>query len=752
VIGWVREKDIWVQDHVTIDSKSKTFYLRGTGWAYTNPWGGKQDTIYTDLKPYQNQRFQVNLTERVGQYIWYRGKMPNGKTVWIQAGNVGSAKESTTSKLGHIQSTSAVIQNVLGDPGSGVQAGTANTNKVFYIKKQADINGEIYYLISTVASSTKGVIGWVRAKDIWVQDHVTIDSKSKTFYLRGTGWAYTNPWGGKQDTIYTDLKPYQNQRFQVNLTERVGQYIWYRGKMPNGKTVWIQAGNVGSAKESTTSKLGHIQSTSAVIQNVLGDPGSGVQAGTANTNKVFYIKKQADINGEIYYLISTVASSTKGVIGWVRAKDIWVQDHVTIDSKSKAFYLKGTGWAYTNPWGGKQDVVYQDLSPYKSQWFQVNLTERVGNYIWYRGKLPNGKQVWIQASNLTENGYVYLDLRKPSDLTVQDIINFLNKKGYSGDNILKMNAGVFIEAEKTYGVNATYLFAHAVLESGYGQSNLSKFKNNVYGFGAYDVCPFTCAYYFPSVKDSINYVAYYVKKNYLSSDGAYFEGFDLNAMNVHYPTDQNWKYKIANIMQELKPYNQSFYKNQKPVEKNGFAPPSYGRNIPKGKPVPKDIVLTYQNEVNARVKVEGTVNFRSLPYLADWTKIGAGIPDGANVTIVGYNTDVKFDPNRQDPYGYRWYRVIYNKQEGWINGQYLEFVSSKQIRAQVNITSGELMVRNGPGKGYSVVGKLNKNQYVNCVVDSKGNAVSLNGWYQIVLPGSKATNTGWVSKDYIKIN
>src|SRR5690606_16233891 len=158
-----------------------------------------------------------------------------------------------TSKLGRILAKDAIIYKTIGDESSSFIAGENYTDKVFYIKKQANYNGELYYLISTTASYQNSEIGWVKAKDIWSQNHVAVDHKNKTFYLKGSGWAYTDPWGAGKDTIYRDLSPFKGQIFKVNLTEKVGDAIWYRGYLDNGKKVWIQAYNVTTAQYSATS-------------------------------------------------------------------------------------------------------------------------------------------------------------------------------------------------------------------------------------------------------------------------------------------------------------------------------------------------------------------------------------------------------------------------------------------------------------------------------------------------------------------
>ncbi|MYL47839.1 hypothetical protein GLV94_19725, partial [Virgibacillus halodenitrificans] len=55
--------------------------------------------------------------------------------------------ETSTSKLGRINSANAQIFKVLTEPSTAIKAGTKYTNKVFYIKKQAKKAGELYYLI-----------------------------------------------------------------------------------------------------------------------------------------------------------------------------------------------------------------------------------------------------------------------------------------------------------------------------------------------------------------------------------------------------------------------------------------------------------------------------------------------------------------------------------------------------------------------------------------------------------------------------
>lgn len=398
-VGWVKAGDIQTYSHKTLDHQSKSFYLKGTGSAFSKAWGGSKDLVFGDLTGYKNEEFKVNLTETVGENVWYRGTL-DGNTVWLHSAYVTTAQEaeeSAISRLGHLRGD-AVIYNDLNDLSSSVAASGTYTNAVYYIKKQALLNGQKYYLISQKPSSVNGIIGWVEAEDMVTYSHETADHDKKTFYIKGTGSAYNKAWGGPKDLVYEKLSNYKNQEFQVNLTETVGDNIWYRGVL-NGETVWIHSNYVTNVKESSTSRLGHLRGD-AVILDDLEDLSSSTPASPTYTNAVYYIKKQAEVSEQKYYLISTKPSSVNGVVGWVNAEDIVTNSHKTVDQDTKTFYIKGTGSAYSKAWGGSKNLVFKDLSGYKNEDFKVDLTEKVGNNIWYRGTL-DGEKIWLHSSYVT---------------------------------------------------------------------------------------------------------------------------------------------------------------------------------------------------------------------------------------------------------------------------------------------------------------------------------------------------------------
>ena len=399
VVGWVKASDMSTHPHVKTDSKAKIYFLKGTGNAYTKAWGGKKNLAFNGLAGQKGKAFAINLTEKVGENIWYRGVI-NGKTAWVQESQIIFGTENATSRLGHLNSANVRIYENYAKQANYQIAGTEYTNAVYYIKKQAKFEHGTYYLISQNPSSTRGAVGWVKASDMSTHPHLTDDKKVKTFYLNGSGKAYMKAWGGSKDSVYSNLSAFKNREFKVHLTESVGSSVWYRGEL-NGKTVWIHSSYVASLEESKTSKLGHIRSSKVKIYPKFGNESTALTAGGKYTHAVYYIKKEAILNGQKYYLLSNNPSSAAGVVGWAKEGDITAQAHLVVDKKAKTYYLKGTGSAYTKAWGGNKNLAFERISTYKNEKFEINLTEKVGNAVWHRGKLK-GKTVWIHNSYLNK--------------------------------------------------------------------------------------------------------------------------------------------------------------------------------------------------------------------------------------------------------------------------------------------------------------------------------------------------------------
>jgi murein DD-endopeptidase MepM/ murein hydrolase activator NlpD len=158
---------------------------------------------------------------------------------------------------------------------------------------------------------------------------------------------------------------------------------------------------------------------------------------------------------------------------------------------------------------------------------------------------------------------VNTNLTLPSGISLGQIQTFLQ------GTPLEADASYFLQAEQTNHVSAIYLIADAVLETGFGTSQIYQQDHNLFGFEAYTSDPGD-AMSFPSDQACIAYVSWYVSVNYLTPPGSqvppygspsgtppsvptgqFYHGPTPAGMNVDYATDQSWSLKIAVIGSDL---------------------------------------------------------------------------------------------------------------------------------------------------------------------------------------------------------
>lgn len=341
----------------------------------------------------------------------------------------------------------------------------------------------------------------------------------------------------------------------------------------------------------------------------------------------------------------------------------------------------------------------------------------------------------FEIDQVAATSFLEVDLRKPANITAKDIVNFFNKK--KPDSILKNFAEDFIKVQNSSGINAQYLVAHAIWETGWGSSNLAIYKRNFFGYGAYDSCPFTCGYYFPTGLDSINYVAYKIKDNYLNPGGIYYNGPNLIGMNVKYATDQNWKNGIANLMESIKPFDAQYYDRVGVSTKQPPIPKQYDRDIPEGQPFPSSIFIDYPTDIIATTNT--SVNFRTLPYVSSSTIQGLLTKD-TEIIINGFNTDVK--TLRIGGKDYKWYRVTVNGKNGWVNGAYFTIKNLLQVEASA------LNIRKDATTSSTILETVPDKTYLKIVLDSSGNPIKKNEWYQVY---TSKNQKGYVSGEFVNI-
>lgn len=137
-----------------------------------------------------------------------------------------------------------------------------------------------------------------------------------------------------------------------------------------------------------------------------------------------------------------------------------------------------------------------------------------------------------------------MDLRIKSNLTENDYNELLKNTN------LKSIGSALVKAENEYNINGLYLLGLCCLESAYGTSSFAVNRNNLVGWNANDSNPQNASY-FSSFEDCILKVAAKLKKNYLTEDGCYFNGYSARAIDVKYCSDKQHADKIVSIVNKL---------------------------------------------------------------------------------------------------------------------------------------------------------------------------------------------------------
>jgi beta-N-acetylglucosaminidase len=133
-------------------------------------------------------------------------------------------------------------------------------------------------------------------------------------------------------------------------------------------------------------------------------------------------------------------------------------------------------------------------------------------------------------------------------ITAEQLNSFLASNPKSN---LKYLGNTFKAVEAEIGVNAIYLAAIAIHESGWGTNQVTKQKNNVMSICAYDWNPLGAATTYATKGQCIYAGALLLRKDYLNPKGKYFHGATLEGINVKYATDKGWAKKVRAIAKSI---------------------------------------------------------------------------------------------------------------------------------------------------------------------------------------------------------
>ncbi|MBK3493510.1 SH3 domain-containing protein [Viridibacillus sp. YIM B01967] len=375
----------------------------------------------------------------------------------------------------------------------------------------------------------------------------------------------------------------------------------------------------------------------------------------------------------------------------------------------------------------------------KNGWYQVS-HEGITGFVSGSYLIDETTKSRIASLGSNQNSYLFMDLRTNSSVTADQIDKYVASKTVGKTNVLVGQGQTIIKAANKYGVNALYLAAHAIHESGFGTSDISVARNNVFGFGAYDITPFIGAVKFDSIGNNLEFIAQSIKATYLNplnwkyNDGAYL-GYtvkDINGvridtlskgMNFYYASDSNWGNAIANHMNAILAYDKEGAVSKIPNTDVPSEP-----NYPDLKDVfPNGTVAIANSDLNLYSKKGSTES------------VSATIAKGETFNLL-------------EKYNDYWLTVSYKGKTYYINvkkfSTYNKFFTVKNLaRVNTSLANGiALNVRSEGNSSSSKMGELLNYQFVELVIDKNNKPIMSGTWFKVKLQNGKQ---GYASGIYL---
>lgn len=254
------------------------------------------------------------------------------------------------------------------------------------------------------------------------------------------------------------------------------------------------------------------------------------------TNKDFtYVTSNVEMD-VLKIMDDKVRVSIAGYTGYVFKKDVSIIPFIKPHERSH--YISQSGNLFHRVYNGRSYVSYKvGKSP--------AFLEKGLPYYTTEGYVFDGQEAY-QYFN-------YLPLRIQSEYSGEDLNRYIAIK--SPDSPLNGYGDTFVQVAKKYNMNAMYLLANAIHESGWGKSKIAVEKNNLFGFKAVDGNAFEGAASFNTLEEGIDFCASYISNKYLTPGNWIYQNAILGnkgiGMNVKYASDPYWGAKIAAHMNDM---------------------------------------------------------------------------------------------------------------------------------------------------------------------------------------------------------
>ena len=533
--GWIPSSEINIQTTTPINDGIKKYNIKGNSNIYETPWGSSSQIKAT--VPSKGDVLKSIDALKVGSNTYLHGVI-NNVWGWILSDDVQTVKTSqktssiqTVSKIAQVNSTNDGIRSSIYDA-SGKHA-KQYANKTYVVTKEKKLDDHTYVLLSSTSGNTP--LGWYNVKDLNIKN-LDEEQKVKGTYTvnQNNNGLYTIAWGTNQQRL--DKNNIANQTFKASKSTIVDGKTYLYGTV-NNQTGWIALKDLTNASSFDTAED---YNDDLVITNgnsfYYDDPTSAKAYSLKPFNEqIFQITKRKVVNGITWYY----GKLSNGKSVWIKKSDLQQQlvklskNYRTLDEVTKIQH---------NVYGAPPQVQRNN-----SGWSNATYSE-----------IKNAMNAKTLAKNPALK-YQFLRLDRPQLLSVDRLNRLLKGKG-----MLENQGQAFANAAKLTGVNEIYLIAHALLETGNGQSKLAKGANlvnnqvvsnspikyyNVYGIGAYDYAPLVNGINYAkqsgwnSISKAIIDGAKFIAQDYIKSgqNTLYKMRWNPDQPGTHqYATDINW--------------------------------------------------------------------------------------------------------------------------------------------------------------------------------------------------------------------
>ncbi|MGX0082606.1 glucosaminidase domain-containing protein [Staphylococcus hominis] len=544
--GWIPSSEINIQTTTPINDGIKKYNIKENSNIYETPWGSSSQIKAT--VPSKGDVLKSIDALKVGSNTYLHGVI-NNVWGWILSDDVQTVKASqktssvqTVSKIAQVNSTNDGIRSSIYDA-SGKHA-KQYANKTYVVTKEKKLDDNTYVLLSSTSGNTP--LGWYNIKDLNIKN-LDEEQKVKGTYTvnQNNNGLYTIAWGTNQQRL--DKNNIANQTFKASKSTIVDGKTYLYGTV-NNQTGWIALKDLTDASSVDTAED---YNDDLVITNsnsfYYDDPTSAKAYSLKPFNEqIFQVTKRKVVNGITWYY----GKLSNGKSVWIKKSDLQQQlvklskNYRTLDEVTKI---------QQNVYGAPPQVQRNN-----SGWSNATYSE-----------IKNAMNAKTLAKNPALK-YQFLRLDRPQLLSVDRLNRLLKGKG-----MLENQGQAFANAAKLTGVNEIYLIAHALLETGNGQSKLAKGANlvnnqvvsnspikyyNVYGIGAYDYAPLVNGINYAkqsgwnSISKAIIDGAKFIAQDYIKSgqNTLYKMRWNPDQPGTHqYATDINWSNLNAKSLKYL---------------------------------------------------------------------------------------------------------------------------------------------------------------------------------------------------------